>query len=113
MFCVDHMAMYNEIGKLLKGGPDGNLKGADQDFKAATEYVNKTLANPRLKPQQRQQWLAALAFLYREQFRATKDEAWKAKMLDCYNYMITLDADSEYGIGAKGYLLYWEKPDAK
>lgn len=113
LFCTDHMAMYNRINKAMEG-PDGKLRGGDRKFADGYALVNGVLATPHeMKPEQRQMWLCGLAYVYREEFRATGKPELRQKMLDTYAEVVKVDPASEYGIGAEGYIHYWAKPDAK
>lgn len=101
-YCWEHMGMYGQINSILKGGSEGQLKGADRKFDDAIKYVQKVLKNKRLKGERRQQWLCGLAYIYRERNGSTKSDDWKP-CLDALKEAVEINPDNEIGIGAAKY----------
>lgn len=111
-YCMDHLAMYKEINKILTGGDNGTKKGAERDFAAAAAYV--TAINKRAKEMpvySRQQWMAGLGYVYKEQWQSTKSEDARRKSADAYRKCAKIAPKTEYGKGAKKYARYMD-PDA-
>lgn len=108
-FCTDHLAMYADINRILRGGEDGKLTGAERDFAAAQAYVEGVLAKRTMYTEKRQQWLCGLAYIHREKFTSSscKDDAARDKMLTCYEEVVRLDPTTQHGIGAAKYHQYW------
>lgn len=107
-FCTDHLAMYADLNRILRGGEDGKLEGAARDFAAAEAYVEGVLAKRAMYTEKRQQWLCGLAYIHREKFTSCKDEASRDKMLACYAEVVKLDPTTQHGIGAAKYHQYWD-----
>lgn len=107
-FCTDHLAMYAVINRILRGGEDGNEKGATRKFDDAEAYVTAVLAKREMFAEKRQQWLSGLAYVYREKFTSTGDTAARDKMLSCYAKVVELGPDTQYGHGAARYHQYWD-----
>lgn len=117
LFAMDHQAMYKEINNTLNGGPDGKLKDGARKFDDAVRYVQATMSNSGLDKdskaitETRQQWLAGLAYVYREKFKASKDEKDRKLLLKALADCVKLNPKSQYGIGAAKYHHYWD-PDS-
>lgn len=114
LFAMDHQAMYKEINNILNGGPDGKLKDGARNFDDAARYVQATMRNSGIEKgnkaltETRQQWLAGLAYVYREKFKATKDEKDRKLLLKALADCVKLNPKSQYGIGAAKYHHYWD-----
>lgn len=107
LYAMDHMSMFREINRLLKGGADGNLTGSERDFTAAETYVLKTLDNPKLRGERLQQWLAGLYYVQKE--KALADEKRDlAPVLATLGKIVKIDPTTQTGIGAAAYLKYWD-----
>lgn len=107
-FCTDHLAMFADLNRLLRGGADGNLTGAARDFAAAEAYAKAVLAKRPMYTEKRQQWLCGLAYVHREKFTSCKDEKARDNMLACYAEVVRLDPTTQHGIGAAKYHQYWD-----
>lgn len=114
LFAMDHQAMYKEINNTLNGGPDGKLKDGARKFDDAARYVQSTMRlsgmdkGNKALTETRQQWLAGLAYVYREKFKATKDEKDRKLLLKALADCVKLNPKSQYGIGAAKYHHYWD-----
>ncbi len=117
LFAMDHQAMYKEINNKLNGGPDGKLKDGARKFADAERYVQDTVKKSAIDKdskaltETRQQWLAGLAYVYREKFKATKSEADRKLLLKALADCVKLNPKSQYGVGAAKYHHYWD-PDS-
>ncbi len=112
-FCLDHLGMYAEINGILKGGKEGTLKGKERKFDDAEAYVRKVLGSPTLQGKgRRQQWLAGLSYVQRERLLSTTKPENRdvTPLLATFKEIISIDAKSQYGIGASKFLHYWS-PD--
>lgn len=107
-FCTDHLAMYADINRILRGGADGNLSGSARCFTEAEGYIKAVLAKRPMFTEQHQQWLCGLAYVYRERFTSCKDEAARTDMLRCYAEAAALDPTTQVGKGAAKYRQYWD-----
>lgn len=106
-FCMEHGDMYREINKILSGGEKGTLKGAERRFAEAVTYVTDIQKRVKDMPKgKRQQWLAGLGYIYKEQWMSCKDENARVKAAECYRKCAKIDPKSEYGKGAKKYENY-------
>lgn len=111
-YCMDHLAMYKEINKILTGGENGGKKGAERDFDAAVAYVTGIQKRVKGMPvYSRQQWMAGLGYIYKEQWQSTKSEEARQKAADTYRKCAKIAPKTEYGKGAKKYARYMD-PDA-
>ncbi len=113
-FCYEHMGMYKLINNILKGGPEGNLGGADRKFDDAEKYVKSVVTRrngtqPELSEERQQQWLAGLYYVQKERMCSTgkKPEDLK-QVLATLRQIIKLNPKSEYGMGAQTYYRYWD-----
>ena len=111
LFCMDHLAMYDEINGILKGGKEGKLGGKDRKFDEAEAYVRGVLDSKMLKGKdRRQQWLSGLSYVIRERIVSTttpenRDVTPLLKVLD---EVVKLDPESQYGKGAAKFHHYWD-----
>ncbi|MBQ4614800.1 MAG: hypothetical protein IJB31_07745 [Akkermansia sp.] len=107
LYGMEHLDMYGEMDIILKGGPDGKLKGKDRDFDAAEAFMRKALKNGKLKGERRQQWLAGLYYVQRLKMEnsAKKD---RSAMLATLKQIVDVDPNSEYGKGAAKFYHYWD-----
>lgn len=109
LFCMDHIAMYREINKILQGGADGNLKGADRDFTSAEQYVRRVLERKNLTGERLQQWLSGLAFLRKERMLLVPPAQRDAlPLLETLDAIVRINPDSQYGKGAAKLRHYWD-----
>lgn len=110
LYGMDHMEMYVEINAVLNGGKgaDAKLTGAERQFEAARQFVQKVLDAHSMNDELKQQWYSGLAYVHREKFTSTKDAAAKQLMLDCYRKVVEIDPVSEYGKGAARWVRYWD-----
>ena len=110
-FCMDHLAMYDEINGILKGGKEGKLGGKDRKFDEAEAYVRGVLSKRTLVGKdRRQQWLSGLSYVIRERIVSTttpenRDVTPLLKVLD---EVVKLDPESQYGKGAAKFRHYWD-----
>lgn len=100
--------LYKKVNALMTDG--GKKKGKDRDFSAADRFLTEKLSSPVLDTPQKQQLLAARAYVAREQYRATGDAGAKNQMLSFFRDIYRLDRKSELGKGARGYVEYFTKP---
>lgn len=111
-YATDHLAMYKEINLILAGGENGTKKGAERDFAKAAAYVNGIIARGKDMPlYSRQQWLAGLGYVYKEQWQSTKSAEARLKSAEAYRRCVSLAPETEYGKGAAKYARYMD-PDA-
>ncbi len=117
MFCYEHMGMYKLINDTLKGGAEGKLGGAERKFDEAEKLVKDIVSRrggtqPALDDEKQQQWLAGLYYVQKERMCSTgkKPEDLK-QVLATLKRIIKIDPKSEYGMGARTYLRYWQ-PDS-
>lgn len=111
-YATDHLAMYKDINLILAGGENGTKKGADRDFAKAAAYVNGIIARGKDMPlYSRQQWLAGLGYVYKEQWQSTKSAEARLKSAEAYRKCASLAPETEYGKGAAKYARYMD-PDA-
>lgn len=111
-YATDHLAMYKEINLILAGGENGTKKGAERDFAKASAYVNGIIARGKDMPlYSRQQWLAGLGYVYKEQWQSTKSAEARLKSAEAYRACAALAPETEYGKGAAKYARYMD-PDA-
>lgn len=110
LYGMDHMEMYVEINAVLNGGKgaDAKLTGAERQFEAARQFVQKVLDAHSMNDELKQQWYSGLAYVHREKYTSTKDAAAKQLMLDCYRKVVEIDPVSEYGKGAARWVRYWD-----
>lgn len=114
LFGMDHMGMFAEIDAVLNGGKgaDARFKGAERQFDAAITFVESVMKVAKIGPELKQQWLAGLAYVYREKFKATQEPALRQKMVQLYRQLVALDPESEYGKGALRWADYWDENHA-
>lgn len=111
-YATDHLAMYKEINLILAGGENGTKKSAERDFAKAAAYVNGIIARGKDMPlYSRQQWLAGLGYVYKEQWQSTKSAEARLKSAEAYRKCVALAPETEYGKGAAKYARYMD-PDA-
>lgn len=111
-YATDHLAMYKDINLILAGGENGSKKGADRDFSKAAAYVDGIIARGKDMPlYSRQQWLAGLGYVYKEQWQSTKSAEARLKSAEAYRKCASLAPETEYGKGAAKYARYMD-PDA-
>lgn len=111
LYGMDHMGMYEEINAVLNGGKgsEATLKGADRRFDEAEQFIRNILKQHKdMHRELRQQWLSGLAYVYRERYWTTKDEAWRTKLLKTYRRVAKIDPETEYGKGAEKLCRYWD-----
>lgn len=99
--------LYRTVNQLLTD--KGAKKGKERHFDAADKFLAEKLALPVLDKPQKQQLLAARAYVARERFRSG-DESAKEAMLGFFQEIYKLDRKSELGKGARGYIEYLTKP---
>lgn len=111
LYCMDHMAMYGEINAVLNGGKgaDAKFKGDQRKFDEGIAFVQKVLNAREINTEIKQQWTSGLAYVYREKFRAGKDAAVRAKVVETYRAVVEMDPESEYGKGAARWANYWDE----
>lgn len=112
IYGMGFLDIYAEVNKRLQGGSDGKKKGKDREFDAADAYVDKVLANAKLKGEQRQQWMAAKAYILRERLNSqpgSYEEKDYAPLVKLYKDIVALDPNSQVGTGAAVYARYWDK----
>lgn len=112
LFATDHLGMYGTINTLMKGGTDGEKKGADRDFDAAETYVRQALQNKKLSGERLQQWLSGLAYITRERIKSSPgalEEKDLTPLVKLYQEIAAIAPKSQYGIGAARYAHYWDK----
>lgn len=110
-FCMDHLAMYDEINGILKGGKEGKLGGKDRKFDEAEAYVRGVLDSKMLKGKdRRQQWLSGLSYVIRERIVSTTTPETRdvAPLLAVLDEVVKLDPESQYGKGAAKFHHYWD-----
>lgn len=108
-YATDHLAMYKEINLLLAGGENGTKKGAERDFAKAAAYVEGIIARGKDMPlYSRQQWLAGLGYVYKEQWQSTKSAEARLKSAEAYRACAALAPETEYGKGAAKYARYMD-----
>lgn len=106
-YCMEHGDMYKEINRILTGGDNGSKKGADRDFSGAVTYVTGIQNRVKEMPTyRRQQWMAGLGYIYKEQWHSTKSEEARKLAAETYRKCAKIDPKSEYGKGAKMYERY-------
>lgn len=110
LYCMDHIGMFQELNALMEGGHGsaGVLKGAERKFTEAMNLVKRVLATPDLSTELQQQWNAAMAYILREMYLATKQPQLRLQLVDCYKLVARLDPESEYGKGAARLARYWD-----
>lgn len=109
-YCTEHGAMYKEINTLLTNGD--TKKGADRDFAAAEAYVKGVQQRAEQMPlYSRQQWMAGLGYIYKEQWQSTKSEDARRKATEAYRACAAMAPETEYGKGAAKYARYMD-PDS-
>lgn len=101
-------SLYKKVNELMTEG--GKKKGKDRDFSAADRFLTEKLASTVLDTPQKQQLLAARAYVAREKYRAAGGEEAKNQMLSFFRDIYQLDRKSELGKGARGYVEYFTKP---
>lgn len=99
--------LYKKVNALMT--EQGAKKGKDRNFDAADRFLSEKLALPVLDKPQKQQLLAARAYVAREKYRSG-DEAARDAMLGLFREIYKLDRKSELGKGARGYIEYFTKP---
>lgn len=111
LYCMDHMGMFNEIDAVLNGGKgaDAKFKGAERQFGPAVAFVESVLKLIPGSGELKQQWISGLAYVFREQYKATKEPALRSKMVSLYRQVAELDPESEYGKGALRWANYWDE----
>lgn len=107
LFGMDHLAMYDEMALILRGGADGKLKDADRDFASAEARIRKALADTRLKGERRQQWMAGLAYLQRLKMESARSND-RSAMIATLREIVAVDPTTEYGKGAAKLARYWD-----
>lgn len=100
--------LYKKVNELMTEG--GKKKGRERDFSAADRFLAEKLTAPVLDTPQKQQLLAARAYVAREKYRATGGAGVKNQMLSFFRDIYRLDRKSELGKGARGYVEYFTKP---
>lgn len=99
--------LYKKVNeRMTKGGK----KGKERDFSAADNFLAGKLASTVLDTPQKQQLLAARAYVAREKYRSTGAAGAKNQMLSFFRDIYLLDRKSELGKGARGYIEYFTKP---
>lgn len=111
LFCMDHMGMFDEINAVLRGGKgaDAKFDGKERQFADAARFVQRVLKSRKLNTELEQRWLSGLAYVYREQYKATNEPALRKKLVDTYRKVVAVDARSEYGKGAQRWANYWDE----
>lgn len=111
LYCMDHMGMYDEINAVLNGGKgaDARFKGNERKFGEAAAFVRKVMNARKLNTELEQRWLSGLAYVYREQYKATNEPALRKKVVDTYRKVVAVDPESEYGKGALRWANYWDE----
>lgn len=99
--------LYRTVNGLMS--EKDTKKGKERNFEAADKFLVEKLALPVLDKPQKQQLLAARAYVARERFRSG-DEAAKEDMLALFHQIYKLDRKSQLGKGARGYIEYFTKP---
>lgn len=100
-------ALYKKVNELMTD--KGAKKGKDRDFEAADRFLAEKLALPVLGKPQKQQLLAARAYVARQRY-LSGDPAARDAMLGLFREIYQLDRKSELGKGARGYIEYFTKP---
>ncbi len=100
--------LYKKVNELMTD--KGKRRGKDRDFAAADRFLAESLASTVLDVPQKQQLLAARAYVAREQFRSQGNAGVKNEMLSFFREIYRLDHKSELGKGARGYIEYYTKP---
>lgn len=107
LYATHYLGMYSQIKNRLQGGAEGTLRGKDRNFAEALAYVNKALANTKLKGEILQQWYCGLGYVLKEQALSTENNNWQP-VVDAYQKAIDVDPESQYGIGAAKVKRYWD-----
>ena len=110
LYGMDHLGMYEEINAVLNGGKgaEARFQGAERQFDAGAGFVNQVLQLPECRGELRQQWMSGLAYVYREQFKASGEQAVRDKVVSVYRQVVEIDPVSEYGRGARRWADYWD-----
>lgn len=100
--------LYKKVGSLLT--ENGTKKGKDRNFRAAEDFLKEKLKLEVLDVPQKQQLIAALAYVARQEcFANGKNEAAWQKMLKYFKEIVKLNPKSEIGKGAQNYIDYYTK----